>query len=575
MTRDPNKLIADIVERAPFVRLAAPVPPPPDIADEYDDASPPEPPLDDGADSATLAACSQLEQNDTDNGRRLLMHFGADLLHVREVGIFGWADTHWRRDGGDEAAVRFAQRTAKRIHLEADHLALTPSERRTIEAAEPALAKPEADRSADDKRLIAAGDNAREALTRRRIGRRKFAVSSGNGARISSMITQAVPHKSVAPDELDSDPLLLNTLDCTLRFVREEDLECPDPGEKRFRLRVDRIPHDRSHLITKMAPVVYDPSASCPHWLAFLDRFQPKLAVRRFLQAYHGLALTGLMGEQCLLYNHGTGANGKSTFMEAVSALMGDYADLLNAESLTGQGQRRGDQATPDFADLPGARYLRISELPRGEPLKEALVKSLTGGEQIKARHLNKGFFKFWPVFKASMSGNDLPSIGGVDHGIWRRIRLVPWEVTIPDEERRAMSEVLAEFEGERSGILNWLIEGLAIYVAEGLRAPAEVLAATAAYREEMDPIGEFVGGCVERIEGASVTAREMYQAFESWCLANGVRAWKETAFGRAMPLKGYTKTNERIRRYLDVALHDVPPRPEPPRSPQDGDYGR
>ncbi len=231
--------------------------------------------------------------------------------------------------------------------------------------------------------------------------------------------------------------------------------------------------------------------------------FQPNEKIRKFLQVYHGLALTGMTGQQCFIYNHGTGANGKSTCMEAVASLFGPYSDLLNAESLTGAGQRRGDQATPDFADLPGVRYLRISELPRGEPLKEALVKALTGGEEIKARHLNKGFFKFTPCFKAAMSGNDLPTIGGVDNGIWRRVRLVPWEVIIPEGERRPMNEVLAEFEAERSGILNWLIEGLDLFMREGLSTPDEVTAATAAYRAEMDPISSFTNDCLERGRGA------------------------------------------------------------------------
>ncbi|MGF7160141.1 P4 family phage/plasmid primase-like protein [Rhodoligotrophos appendicifer] len=183
-----------------------------------------------------------------------------------------------------------------------------------------------------------------------------------------------------------------------------------------------------------------------------------------------------------------------------------------------------------------------------------------------------------YPTFKAMMSGNDLPQVGGVDHGIWRRLRLIPWSVTISDAEKRPMEQVLAEFEAERSGILNWLIEGLRRYMSEGLRAPPEVLAATLAYREEMDPVGGFITDCVERsplVANESVTAREMYEAFVSWCHANAVRPWKEATFGRVMPQKGFLKTSERIRRYLDVRLHDVPARnegraPEPPHPADD-----
>src|SRR5690606_28494486 len=162
------------------------------------------------------------------------------------------------------------------------------------------------------------------------------------------------------------------------------------------------------------------------------------------------------MGEQVFVYNYGLGANGKSTFMEALARLMGPYAQVLPPEAITGDLQRRGDQATPEFARLPGARMVRCAELPRGQGIKESVLKMLTGGEPILVRHLHARFFEFTPTFKAIGSGNDRPPIAGVDEGIWRRMKLVPWEVTIPPKERRPMAKVLAEFEAERPGILNW-----------------------------------------------------------------------------------------------------------------------
>jgi putative DNA primase/helicase len=498
----------------------------------------------------TLAECAKLEQNDTDNGRRLILHFGEDLLFADEIGWHAWHRNRWQRRGGDRVVQILAQRTAKRIRFEARHLAHTQSEERAIAGG-------------DDK----ARGEAEAALAKRREGRHRFGISSGNDARIAAMLRQALPHCSVTPDELDVDPLAFNVENGTLRFAKILDMQNEHPDD-RYTLGVTLSPHQRTDRITKLAPCAFDPKAECPAWLAFLERFQPDPAVRRFLQVYHGLALTGLAGDQVFVFNHGTGANGKSTFVEALSQVFGDYGELLNAESLVGQGQRRGDQATPDFAILPGVRFLRVSELPRGEPLREALVKTLTGGEPIQARHLNKGFFKFTPVFKAAMSGNDFPEIKGGDHGIWRRIRFVSWGVKISDHERRPMNEVLAEFAAERSGILNWLIQGLRIYFEEGLTTPAAVVASTEYLRDNMDPLSNFIRDCIRPKPGHKEQARTVHQAFVTWCLANNERPWKETAFGRAFPHKGFTRGTMRqgraeVRAWLDVELVNVPDRPD------------
>lgn len=581
MSTEPHPTSVDIIERARAQATPA-------LDDQWsipagafddgdprgdDDSAPPEPPEGEAPEPETLAYCARLEQNDTDNGARLLAHFGDAVLHVREVGWHIWTDRTWKREGGEEAVTTYAQRTAKRIHAEVPLLEHMPHEAALITAAEPLRRKPFTELQPADKDAIGAADDAIGALKGRRRSLHKHATTSGNGGRISAMIAQALPHKSVGPKDLDADHMKFNCENVTLQFSKIEDPEDPGGEHPNYCLKVEALAHDRAHLITKSAPVVYDPAATCPKFMAFVERCQPNADARRFLQVYHGIALTGLTGHQCFIYNYGSGANGKSTFVEALAALWGGYSDMLNAESLTGQGQRRGDQATPDLAELPGVRYLRISELPRGEDLKEALIKSLTGGEEIKVRHLNKGFFKFWPCFKAAMSGNDKPRIGGLDNGIWRRLRLVPWEVTIPEDERRPMNEILAEFEAERAGILNWLIAGLDLYMREGLITPDAITVATADYREAMDPIGAFITDCVVREEGRSVTARDLYHAFDDWCDANSVRPWQETAFGRAMPAKGFEKDKGRVRRYpgIYVDLGEIPRKERNTRSPMGG----
>jgi putative DNA primase/helicase len=522
-----------------------------------------------GAPDPSIAeACSEEPQNDTGNGRRLMRWFGHNLLNVRDVGDgHWWAGTHWEMKGGKEAFQRFAQVTAERIGLEAGFIRPLARDAAKIEAAKPLLDRPLDELEEAEKAMLAEGSKAEDRLFKRRGDRHKFAISCGNTNRINGMIAQALPHMTVAPEDMDRDPFAVNVLNGTLRVVkvRAEDPDCPDPDVvrwvERWQVRLD--PHDRADRITRVMPVAWDPEAACPRWDGFMERFQPNEPIRRFLQAWHGYALTGMMGEQAFVYNYGLGANGKSTFMEAIARIQGDYAQSLPAEALTGDQQRRGDQATPEFARLPGARLVRCAELPRGQGFRESTIKMLTGGEPILVRHLHKGFFEFRPNFKAIGSGNDRPPIGGVDEGIWRRMKLVPWSVTIPPDERRPMEKVLAEFMAEASGILNWLLAGLLDYLDHGMIVPAEIQAATEEYRTDMDPVGEFTRACVVEDPDKTVNARDMFLAYTAWCHANSVKAFQEKTFAGIMAQKAFRKSTGRIRMYHDVRLHNVPDDPD------------
>jgi putative DNA primase/helicase len=520
-----------------------------------------------GISKEILIKCAAQPLNDTGNGQRLLIHFGDQLLNVAAVGWHTWIETHWSRQGGDEAIVSFAQRCASLISAEADVLTYDSVEQADIDSAEEAARLLRSvNRSEQSERQvrqfearISAGKAAKAALAKRKVKRQEFAVFSGNSARISGMISQALPHCTVPPQELDGDPVTLNVANGTLRFVRGQ----ADSGARTCSVVLHT--HDASDRLSKIAAVDYDPNAKCPRFHAFLGRFQPKHAVQTFLQTYHGYGLTGLTSEQCLIFNYGLGANGKSTFVDILAQIMGDYAKTLGFESLVGEGIRRGDQATPDLARLPGARLVRVSEPEGAVRLKEGLIKSLTGGEPMSVRHLNKGFFEFKPEFKLVLSANRKPTIHGIDHGIWRRIRLIPWTVTISDDEKRPLAEVLAEFWEERSGILNWLIEGAIRYLTEGLVTPNEIKDATATYRSEQDPLQSFINACVELVpaipgqQPLKVAARTMYEAYCSWCVANSERPWSEKAFGQNLPQKGIAKIEGRIRQYVNVRLHDVP----------------
>lgn len=530
-------------------------------------------------DPDVLRACANEPQNDTGNARRLRHLYGQDMLHVREVGDHFWAGTHWEAEGASEAFIRFAQLTAECIALETGYLYPTPAERRVLTEAEPISAKP-ADQLNDSERDLArAARAAMERVGKRREGRRKFAISSGNTSRINGMLSQGLPHLTVSPQEIDAEPLAINVRNGTLRLVSgdcdvwEPTEEDPKKGHyvKRKQWWVELDEHNRDDRISKVMPVEYDPWAECPHWLDFIRRFQPSSSVRNFLRMFHGYALTALMGEQVFVYNYGLGANGKSTFMEALARLMGPYSQVLPAEAITGDMQRRGDQATPEFARLPGARMVRCAELPRGQGFREHTLKLLTGGEPILVRHLHARFFELVPTFKAIGSGNDRPAIGGVDEGIWRRMKLVPWPVTIPAPERRPMAKVLAEFEAEFSGILNWLLVGLIDYLQNGWWVPAEVQSATDSYRSDMDPIGEFCEACVMLSPDDTVTAREMYHAYVAWAHANSVKPFAEKTFAQIMVQKGYEKTMGRIRTYQNVRLDGVPD--DPDQAPEPSHY--
>lgn len=597
MTDDPKRLIGEAIGRAEMIGPATPSSdggdaerddgPAPFGDYDGDESGPSDTPPAGTVDPALLAECAGLDHSDTDNGLRLRKHFGRDLVVMKQAAaqrpaFVAWTGTHWDVDTGGQAAMRIAQQVGPLIALEADLLAATPDERRAIQRAAECEAEldlleaKEQPTEADRQRIrllraiVDDGAAAEAELKKRKIARRKFGVSSKNKARLEAMLTCAAPHMMVEPEAFNANHLLLATRECTLAFGKTIDPECPDPDVTRHIGTVTVIPgHRREDMITKVLPIIYDPAARCPRFEAFLDEFQPEAPTRRMLQTWCGLGLLGLTSQH-IVFHYGLGANGKSVFMETIMRVLGELAVGLPAESITGDGARGAGAASPDLARLYGVRCLRILELAADRPLQEDLVKKLTGGERIPVRTLFQGYFEFTPIFSGHMSGNGYPRIDGTDNGIWRRLLVVHWPVTIAEERRENFEDVLARFAPEYPGILNWMIEGAKRYMAEGLIVPEAVKLATKEYRDEMDPIGLFVADCVSAAAGESVTAREMYQAYVAWSEANAKTPWKETRFGRVMKTR-FKRDDQRIRRYLDCRLHDVPS--GQPRSPSEDDY--
>nr|WP_295465230.1 phage/plasmid primase, P4 family [Mesorhizobium sp.] len=526
-------------------------------------------------DWGVVAHCATLDHSDTDNAERLLAHFGDDLLvlaqsKARKAAYAAWAGDHWDIETGDMRALAIAQNVGGRIALEASILKLTEAEQKLVDRAETAAAKEAADLSPLEKAVIGKAEKAREAYAKRVSRRMSHAVSSKNKGRLEAMLACAAPHIQRQPDEFNADPFKVAVAGHTLVFRRVvESVDNPDWSDpdisredvpRTIEARKGALKavkgHRRQDLITQVVPVGYDPKAKCPKWLAFMEDKLPAADVRRMVQVASGLGLVGLTVQK-LFFHYGFGANGKSVYMETLCRLFGEVAVTLPSESFIGEG-KGGGAANPDMARLYGRRFLRVKELPEGEDLRENLVKDLTGGEDFTVRDLFQGYFDFKPIFTGHMSGNGYPKISGTDNGIWRRIVVIHWPKTIAEADQREFEDVLADFKPEYPGILNWLIEGVMIFLAEGLVVPDTVRAKTQEYRDEMDRTSAFCARCVQASAESEVTAKEFYQAYCDFTIDQGGKPISLTAFGLIMKKK-FQRIDGRIVIYRGVRLADVP----------------
>ncbi|RIA37489.1 putative DNA primase/helicase [Hephaestia caeni] len=371
------------------------------------------------------------------------------------------------------------------------------------------------------------------------------AKSSEGASRIGCIanLAKAFTDIAIAADAMDRDRMAINVLNGTIRIGLD--------GNKPV-IRLDA--HRPDDLISKIAAVAYDPDAAAPAYDDFLATVQPAETMRRFLHQWGGLSLTGDIGEQKLVFHHGGGRNGKSTLNDLWATIAGDYGASVAIETFLDQGRgRKGGEATPDLARLPGVRFLRTSEPEKGAKLAEALIKLVTGGEPIDARHLNKSFFTFLPSFKLSVQGNHKPKITGHDDGIWRRMMLVPWAVQI--EESAVDAKLPEKLRKEASGVLNRLLAGLLDWKMNGLIAPDEVIAATAKYREQSDQLGRFLAACTRPEAGARSKSSLLFALFTAWCKATGAAEWQPQGFSKAMEDRGFEKKASNGMQWLDIAM--------------------
>jgi len=300
-------------------------------------------------------------------------------------------------------------------------------------------------------------------------------------------------------------------------------------------------PHDRELKLTKITNISYEENAKCPNWLAFLDQiFMGDKELAEYMQRLIGYSLTGDISEQIMMFLVGGGSNGKSTFINTIKDLVGEYGKQAKSDTFI---KKKETGANNDIARLVGSRFVSAIESEEGEKLSESFVKQITGGEPVLARFLRQEYFEYIPEFKVFFTTNHKPIIGGLDEGIWRRVKLIPFDLNLPAHKRdKKLPEKLSL---EMSGILNWAIEGCLKWQKDGLIEPKVVSKATGNYKEDMDILGPFLAECCyvdKENENIKIEAKELYNVYDSFGYKSGERTVSNRSFYRMLETKGFKK---------------------------------
>jgi putative DNA primase/helicase len=337
------------------------------------------------------------------------------------------------------------------------------------------------------------------------------------------------------PDVLDRDSWLLNCPNGTVEL-------------KTGKLRE----HRREDYITKLCPAVFMPDAKAPTWLAFLENiFEENSDLIGFVQRLCGYCLTGDVSEQVLPIFYGVGANGKSTFVNAILNMLGvDYSIKAPQDFLV---RKKQDAHPTEIADLFGKRLIAAVETDEGRRLAESLVKELTGGDRIRARRMREDFWEFAPTHKVILACNHKPEIRGTDYAIWRRIRLVPFNVIIPRNQQD--KKLPKKLHAELPGVLAWCVRGCLDWQRDGLGYPLDVERATESYRSDQDLLGTFF---LERcVTGPAFKARagELYETYKKHCESTGEFALSQRRFGAQLSERGFKRFTNNGVWYEEIGI--------------------
>ena len=437
---------------------------------------------------------------DTGNAERLVDRHGHEIRYCHPWKKWHtWRDIQWSTDETGDVASRIKDTLRAARQSAMNRLRSIPT--------------PPADAPKDHPDRLARAEIQDEL---------KFLSASESSRARSSMETLARSEAGVPIliADMNKNPWLLNVLNGTID-LRTGDIR----------------PHDPSDLITRCAPVVFDREARCPVWRSVIARCIPDIEVQQFLQRAVGYALTGVIAEHGFFFLYGRGANGKSTILNTILKLLGDYARTVPVEMFI---EAQGDRHPTEIADLHGVRFAVTSEAPLGKSFDESKLKKLTGGDRLEGRRMREDFRQFDPTHKLFISGNHRPRIKGQDDGIWRRVYLIPFNVQIPTAEQNP--ELPTSLAAELPGILNWAIAGCMAWKALGLTPPSSVQAASDDYRQSQDALADFFDSCCDicpQDADPAVRAQyrqnwpEFFRAYNDFCDRN-----KEKPLGKIILLE-------------------------------------
>lgn len=500
------------------------------------------------ADIDLTRCCAFKPLTDLGNLERFMERFGRDFLYVEAWGWQAWDGKRWNREMAVPMLGHAVQRTMRAIQDEADFIrdSGVPEEPLEIWTSEQKAEHAERQRGHLDRVLEV--KRGKRVLLSDSIA--KWGRTSEAAAHINCIGRLAEARLSARTGDFDVDPLKLNVENGTIVFSR------PDRGLKPAWTRRE---HRREDRLTKLAPVVHDKAAKCPQFDAFLNRVQPDIEMQVFLDCWGGYSSLGLADAQKMAVFYGEGNNGKGVWITTVASILGDYAWKTGVETFIDQGRyRKGSDATPDLAALVGRRMVYANEPEENSKFSDGLVKAMTSDEPLGGvRELNRSPFELPVTFNNTVLANNMPRIG-TDHGIQRRMQVVPWDVVIPDEE--VDPQLKSRLMAEASGILNRLISGALAYLENGLPLPEAVKEATREYQEENDLLGEFIRLAVARVPGEKVGATAFHRAFAAWQtwankLPQSGKPWSPKYLYSQMKKKRFRDGKSSTKQWHDIAL--------------------
>jgi putative DNA primase/helicase len=363
----------------------------------------------------------------------------------------------------------------------------------------------------------------REAATRRL----SQVARLGNSSRITPALefAKANPRLAIGATDIDQEPYFLGTLNGVV-----------DLRDGSFQAHAPDV------LVTRKCSCAFDPVAECPTFMRFLAEVQPDQSMREYLKRLMGYTLTGYLDEHALPFHHGFGANGKSTFLEqTLFILMGSYACKVTDNFV--YTNSRGASPDLEIASLCGIRFALGEENDSGGSLNERLLKSATGGDRLKGRHLYRSFMEYTPTAKIHLVGNHRPRISGCDDGIWRRFKLIEWGVTIPEVSRDP--KLARKLQREYPGILNWLIEGAIEQQQSGTQPPLAVNVATGKFREDSDTFGDFLREKTSDSETGEISKGDLFELYKEYCEDQNIQPrfrLSKRVFGNRIADRGYNE---------------------------------